>query len=471
VTAVTPTVTRVADSLRATVGRATDAFHGLRHGGTVFVLAAVFALDEADKASIGAMAPSLKHAFHISNSDIGLLAGAFSVVGGLATLPMGILTDRMRRHLLLSASVVVWSIAMGATGLAVTFTMLFIARLGLGIVTAAAGPTVASLTGDLFPPRRRARILSYIETGEMVGTGLGFIATGAIVALLSWRWVFHLLAVVGVVVAYSAWRIPEPERGAQGGEGRDTEGGPDDRHVVQVLREEGVEPNEDVVLDEEPRDLSLWSATRHVLRVRTNVIAIVAVTIGNFWFAGLRTFSVIFVVAQYGIANSTAALLIPVVGVGAVAGLLLGGRMGDALLRRGRVNGRIEVGAAGYCAAPLFILPALFTHSSAIALPLLVGGALALTVPTAPLDAARLDIMPPGLWGRAEGIRTTARVAGEAAAPILFGFLADNLAGGGRAGIQLTFAVMLPALIASGLVVLKARRSYGPDVLAAAESD
>jgi len=470
VSAVTPTLGRAAERFRTLVARGTEEWHGVGHRRTVVVLAAVLAIDQADRASIGAMAPSLKHAFHITNGDIGLLAGAFSVVGGLATVPMGVLTDRVRRTLLLAGSIVAWSAAMGVSGLAVSFTMLFVARLGLGMVTATAGPTVASLTGDLFPPRRRARILSYIQSGELVGTGIGFLLTGAIVAFLSWRWVFHLLAIAGIGLAYAAWHIEEPRRGERGGEGVGAGGSPSDPHLTEILRREGVEPAAKVVLHEDPEEMTLWEAVRHVLRVRTNVVAIVAASIGNFFFAGLKTFAVVFVVDQYGIARSTAALLVPVVGIGALVGLIAGGRLGDRRLRDGDINGRINVGAAGFFLAPAIILPALLTRSVAFALPLYLLAGAALTAPTPPLDAARLDIMAPGLWGRAEGVRTAVRIASEAAAPILFGFLADHVAGGGRAGLQLTFLIMLPALVASGLVILLARRTYGPDVLAAAES-
>ncbi len=472
-TAIAPAVQRVTGRVRGVVAKATEGWADLQHRRTVLVLAGVLALDQADRASVGAMAPSLEHAFHIGNGDIGLLAGAFSIVGGLATVPVGVLTDRVRRNLLLAGSIVAWSFAMGVSGLAVSFVMLFAARLGLGVVTATGGPTIASLTGDLYPPRRRGQIMSYIESGELVGTGLGFLVTGAVIAVLSWRWVFHLLAFVGLALAYAAWRIPEPPRGERGGEGRrgKRKGAKEKRPIAEVLADAGVEPGEDVVLDKEPRKLSLWQAVRHVFRVRTNVIAIVAVSIGNFFFAGLKTFAVVFVVEQYGMSPSTASLLVPAVGVGALTGLVVGGWIGDRRLRQGHVNARINVGAVGYFLAPLMILPALFTRSVAVALPLYILAGAALTLPTPPLDAARLDIMPPGLWGRAEGVRTALRVASEAVAPILFGFLADNLAGGGRAGLQLTFLIMLPALVGSGAVILLARRSYGPDVLAAAESE
>src|SRR5262249_48137453 len=81
--------------------------------GVVFALACVLALDAADRTALGALAPALKSEFHIGNGKIGLLASAFSIVGGLATVPMGILTDRTRRITLIVVSVLIWTAAMG----------------------------------------------------------------------------------------------------------------------------------------------------------------------------------------------------------------------------------------------------------------------------------------------------------------------------------------------------------------------
>src|SRR5581483_2698146 len=85
-----------------------------------------------------------------------------------------------------------------------------------------------------------------------------------------------------------------------------------------------------------------------------------------------------------------------------------------------------------------------------------------------PLDAARLDIMPPFLWGRAEALRTMLRSIAMALAPLLFGAVSDHIFGGGRSGLQWTFIVMLVPLGASAWLLFKARRTYAQDVATAA---
>jgi MFS family permease len=316
---------------------------------TIVVLAMVLALDAADRSAVGALAPSIKQAFHVGNTQIGMLAAAFSVVGALATLPMGVLADRVRRVALIAASVVLWSIAMGITAAAVTFGMLFVTRMFLGIVTAAAGPPVSSLIGDLYPVDVRGQVLSWVRSGELLGSGAGFLVSGLIVALLSWREVFVALALAGLVVACATLRCPEPERGAFEAFGQDPT---DDQTLYQLLDDTDVEADARSVLHGHQRRRSFWWAMRYTLHIRTLVVVIVAVH-------------------QFGISQAGAALLVPVVGAGALLGLVGGGRIGDSLIESGHVNGRIEVAMWSFPLACCVIVPALFLHSVFLAVPFL----------------------------------------------------------------------------------------------------
>jgi hypothetical protein len=109
-------------------------------------------------------------------------------------------------------------------------------------------------------------------------------------------------------------------------------------------------------------------------------------------------------------------------GAGAAIGAV---QRADRLLHRGHLRARVIVPAVCLLALTPVLAPALATSSVAVALPLLMVGAFLLGAPNPPLDAARLDIMPPRLWGRAEGVRTALRSAGEATAPLVFGYVSQ----------------------------------------------
>jgi len=178
----------------------------------------------------------LERDLHIGNTSIGLLVTVSTAVGAVATLPIGALTDRINRTNLLAGAILIWSVAMVVSGASTSFEMLLLTRLALGAVVATAGPTVASLTGDLFPAAERGRIYGFILTEELIGTGIGFLVSGDIAAVLSWRYAFWVLAVPGVILAWAIWRLlPEP---ARGGQSRLQAGDELIRSATQVAREQ-----------------------------------------------------------------------------------------------------------------------------------------------------------------------------------------------------------------------------------------
>ena len=125
----------------STVKRPTESvLSDRRHRVAIGVLAAVLALDGADRTALGALAPALKAEFHIGNTEIGLLASAFAIVGALAIVPIGILTDRARRVTILVVCVGIWCAAMGVAAAAMSFALLFAARITLGVLDAPRRP-------------------------------------------------------------------------------------------------------------------------------------------------------------------------------------------------------------------------------------------------------------------------------------------------------------------------------------------
>jgi predicted MFS family arabinose efflux permease len=397
----------------------------------------------------------------------------------VATVPIGRLTDRVNRVRLLSASIALWAIATLFAGASRSYEMLLVARIALGAVAATVGPTLSSLTGDLFPAAERAKAWGMILGGELVGAGVGFLVSGSLAGFLTWRWAFWWLALPGFALAVLLVRmLPEPERGKQGCVKAPSDAAPE--LARRIVRRKGVAPDRALVLREDPDQMTLADAVRYVLRVRTNVVLIVSSALGYFFFAGVQTFTVVLLRARFHVGQSAASALAAVIGLGALMGVLVSGRLADRMLRRGRIDARILVAASASLIATALLVPALLSTSLAVSLPLFVLAAAALAATNPPLNAARLDIMHPRLWGRAEGVRTFLQMAAVASAPLVFGVVSTELGGpshavvgehvtGGR-GIALTFLTMLGPLAAGGLIALRARRTYPRDVATAAAS-
>ncbi len=489
-------------------GQVVEFVGGPARARVIALFAAVLALNTAQISTIGAVAPQLEYSLHIGNTKIGLLNSVALLTAAVAVIPVGMLVDRVRRIPLLAGSIVLWSLATLLGAFAHSYSTLLLTRIGLGVVGATAGPAIASLTGDYFPSRERGRVYGYILSGEIAGTAVGFIVSGNVASAFSWRAAFVLLALPGFFLARSLLRtVPEPRRGGQSrlepgtkdlagalaDAHHDADAAADDAKFVrdhdlaeQAARERGFEPDPRLVLRTDPNDMPIRAAVRYILSIRTNALLIIGSALGYFFFAGLQTFAVVFVRGHYHASQATATLVLGLLVLGALLGTLVSGPLTDALVRRGRLEARVLVPAACYLGAAAVLIPGLLSDQLSTALWFYVAGAALISAANPPLDAARLDIMPSGLWGRAESTRTFLRSLAQALAPLLFGALADLITGfvpqqapvgtkphvlvtpATGTGLQITFLIMLASLVTASVFLLRTRFTYPQDVATAA---
>jgi MFS family permease len=490
-------------------GQVVEFVGGPARARVITLFACVLALSSAQIATVGAVAPQMERSLHIGNTKIGLLNSVALLIGAVAVIPVGLLVDRARRIPMLAASILLWSIATLAGAFAHHYSSLLLTRVGLGAVAATAGPAIASLTGDYFPSRERGRIYGYILSGEIAGTAAGFVVSGTVASAISWRAAFVVLALPGFFLARALWRtVPEPRRGGQsrlepgaqdllaplapherpGQPGAD-DGAEDwvDEHdfAREAARRRGYQPDPALILRSDPNRLSLPAAVRYILRIPTNVLLIIGSSLGYFFFAGLQTFAIVYVRGHFHASQGTATLVLGVLVLGALAGTLVSGPITDAFTRRGLLQARIWVPAVCYLAAAALLIPGLLSDHLSTAVWFDVGGAALISAANPPLDAARLDIMPAGLWGRAESTRTLLRSLAQALAPLLFGAIADLVAGfvpvqaplgththgivsaATGTGLQVSFLIMVSTLAAAGIFLLRARATYPTDVATA----
>jgi MFS family permease len=481
----------------------------------ITLFGAVLALSTADSATIGAVEPQLASWHHIGLARVGLLSTVALLVGAACVIPVGMAVDRVKRMPLLSASIVLWSVASLASAFAGSFDTLLLTRVALGAVTATAGPAIASLTGDYFPASERGRVYSYILAGEVGGTSVGFIVSGTVSSAISWRAAFVLLALAGFYLARALWRgVPEPLRGGQShlepgvtdlhealaagrsrarepwAAGPEDEAAPANELARDAVRRRGVSPDWNLVLTEDPAKMSIARAFRYILQIPSNVMLILGSSLGYFFFAGLQLYALAFMIHHYNVSQLTAELVLVMLVIGAIIGTLISGRVSDALVRRGFVEARVLIPAVCYLGAFALLIPGLLSSSLGSALWLDVAGAALLSAANPPLDAARLDIIPPRLWGRAESARTVLRSLAQAFAGLIFAGIAELVEGiappltpiGTHAhaqhlhhlkpnvglGLEYSFLILLASLAAAGIFLLRARHRYSIDIATAA---
>ncbi|MEP1142424.1 MAG: MFS transporter [Henriciella sp.] len=191
----------------------------------VFVLFIAYALAFIDRTIISLLVGPMKADFGLTDTQISLLQGiAFTLFYATLAYPIATFSDRKNRPLIIGLGVFVWSLMTTACGFAANFVQLFLARMGVGVGEATLGPAALSLVADLFPPERRGRAMAVLSCGISIGGGLAFILGGYIVGLVtaddmsvpfldglsSWRVVFILVGLPGILAALLFITIPEP---------------------------------------------------------------------------------------------------------------------------------------------------------------------------------------------------------------------------------------------------------------------
>ncbi|MDD3798225.1 MAG: MFS transporter [Novosphingobium sp.] len=192
----------------------------------IFLLA--YVLSFVDRQILALMVDPIREDLGLSDIQIGLLQGfAFAILYAVMGVPFGMLADRISRKKVIAAGVVFWSFATAMCGVARSFAMLFVARIGVGVGEAALSPAAHSFLSSAFPREKLGRTMAIYNLGVTGGTGMALIIGGAVVQLIassgnvhlpvlgelrSWQTAFLAVAAPGALVALLVAATREPPR-------------------------------------------------------------------------------------------------------------------------------------------------------------------------------------------------------------------------------------------------------------------
>lgn len=364
----------------------------------LWVLFGINLMNFFDRQILGAVGEVIRNEWKLSDTALGTLGTAFTLLYAAVGLPLGRLTDRFTRKWILSAGVFVWSLLTAASGLAQTFAQLFIVRLGVGVGEATCAPAATSLIGDLFPAAKRGKALAIFMLGLPFGIALSFAASSYVTARWGWRPSFYFAAIPGIICAVLALMIKEPHRGAS------------ESHHVSAAK-------------------ATDSPFRTVLSIPTMWWIIASGALHNFNMYAVGSFLPSFLIRTHQTSLLDAGLIsMSTYGLSGVPGLMLGGIIGDAMMRR-RPNGRLLVGAISIITAVPLVYVALSQPVGAtlsFSVLLFIGWAF-MYVYYATVYSAIQDVIEPTLRGTAMALYFFAMyVMGASLGPVGMGFLSNH---------------------------------------------
>jgi MFS family permease len=424
-------------------------------GWPMWVLGLVIMIDQVDQNVVRGLVTPLKEDLGLSDFQIGILLSAFVLVNGVVTVPAGYLADRWDRTRTIGHTVVAWSGITALSGLFRSYGWLVGVRAGLGFGQAITEPACASLIADYYPAERRGRAFSVQQCLLFVGVGLGVGVGGAVGNSLGWRWAFAIVAMPGLLIAVLAYRLKEPKRGhADRLHLGITDDGEDVVEVQPGVLSNGVGAFVRDMVDGLKADLrTIWGITtmRFILvGVSALLFSMTAVA------AGLPQFYERQLGVEEGHAEAWFGALVI---LGAIPGIIVGGRVADTYATRVR-GARVAIPA--YC---ILIGTTLFTLSYvgfpfAVAFPLELVGFFITTMAVPGLRAGLSDAVPANLRGAGFGaFNFCAQVFGQAAAPLvlfgLSGIFDDNM--------RTAFLLVSPPMFVGAFILLRARDHLDAD--------
>ena len=182
---------------------------------TLGLLLVIYVVNHIDRQVMYILAESVKADLELTDGQLGfLMGGGFAIFYAFAGIPIARIADSGNRSNLISIALLIWSAMTVASGMAVNFVTLLLARIGVGVGEAGCTPPAHSIVSDTYPPERRALAFSIYQLGVPLGILFGFSAGGFLADEIGWRTAFFVVGAPGVVLAVIArLTLREPERG------------------------------------------------------------------------------------------------------------------------------------------------------------------------------------------------------------------------------------------------------------------
>ncbi len=364
----------------------------------LFMLVVAYTFNFIDRQIIGILAVPIQADLALSDAQLGLMGGlAFALFYTGLGIPIAWLADRIDRSWIMTVALALWSVMTALCGTAHNFWQLFLARLGVGVGEAGGVAPAYSLISDMYPPESRARALGIYSFGIPIGSAAGIVFGGVIATLIDWRYAFFIVGLAGVAFApLFKLAVKDPGRGTF------------DRQKPTPVPIGRVLPT----LFSKP---SFW-------------LICVGAACSSMMGYGLFFWLPSFLVRSYGLTLLDASLHYgAILLVGGIAGIWLGGTLGDKLGKANKAAYALVPAAAFVVTIPFYMLGLLATDLMAALALLLIPTALGL-VWLGPVIAAVQHLVPAGMRTTASAIFLFVNnLIGIGVGTPLIGALSDHL--------------------------------------------
>lgn len=174
----------------------------------VVLLTLGFGLVGIDRFMIMPLFPVMMKDLHLDYQDLGHITGALAVAWGVSAIFMGNLSDRIGHRKVIIPALILFSLLAGFSGFAGGVGSLILIRALMGLAEGAYTPASIIATIDASRPTRHGLNVGIQQTAmPLFGLGIAPIVVTQLLKVMPWHWIFALVSVPGLVVAYVAYKV------------------------------------------------------------------------------------------------------------------------------------------------------------------------------------------------------------------------------------------------------------------------
>jgi len=403
----------------------------------IVLLWVAFFLNQADRAVYNVVLPLIKDDLQLRDDQLGLVVLVFTWTYGVLVPLAGYVGDVLRRKWIVCTSLLFWSTTTVFTGASNSLVQLILFR---GVTTGGGEafyyPAANSLIAQLHH-RTRALAMSIHQTASYTGIVASGLVAGYLGERFGWRVAFYAFGGFGIVwAAVLVLRLKHASLPPAGAE--DT----------------GDLSGTSFAADAERVPVSV--AAREIFRKPT--VWALCLAFGGYQFAGIGylTWMPTFLYEKFGLSLPEAGFSSMFFNqLGAVAGVLVGGRLSDFWAAR-RPTARMETETIGLLLCAPFVLWMGLTDNLWYCYLGLFGFGLFRGVYDSNLFAAQFDVVPPRLRSSAVGIMLAFGFMVGAIGPWLLGWVKETR------GLTFGIAAMSLVYVAAAMCMFIALKVFFP---------
>ena len=276
------------------------------------------AINYLDRTVLGVAAPYLTKDLGLTGTQMGWAFSAFSWSYAALQIPGGIFLDRFSTRLTYFVAVAFWSLFTGLMGVVSSFAGLIFTRLGVGVFEAPCFPANSRVLATWFPQHERARANSVYSVGMNFGLGFLSVPLFWITQQFGWRGLFLIVGAIGIAFSFVWWALYR---------------NPNESTTVNRAELDYIEAGGGGEYKGQPLEFK-WRHIGALLRHRQVIGASIGQFGGNSTLVFFLTWFPTYLVTQRGMTFIKAGFMTSVPFIAAAVGVVLGGFVSDAILKR-----------------------------------------------------------------------------------------------------------------------------------------